>query len=83
MAIQSKIRDIETRQNEINKLQKQIGTYGKTRAAYERYKKSKWDKDLFEAERADITLHKAAKKYFDAYSVLRRCAADAEFNGAD
>jgi hypothetical protein len=47
-------------------LQKNIGTYGKTKAAYDRYKRSGWDKDLYENERTDITLHKAAKKYFDA-----------------
>ena len=40
----------------------------KTRDTYAKYKASGWDKDFFEAERADITLHKAAKKYFDEHN---------------
>jgi flagellar basal body-associated protein FliL len=36
---------VETRQQEINELQKQIGAYGKTRNTYAIYKKSRWDKD--------------------------------------
>ena len=57
---------VSARQRSINDLQKQIGTYGKTRGAWERYKNSGYDPDLFEAERADLTLHKAAKNYFNA-----------------
>ena len=60
-----KLKEIESRQNAIAELQKNIGTYGKTRAAWERYKKSGYDSGVFEIERADITLHKAAKKYFN------------------
>ena len=60
-----KIKEAETRMAEITELQKQIWIYGKTRDAYNRYKKSGFDKDLYESERADITLHQAAKKYFD------------------
>jgi len=71
MVIQSKIREIEKRQNELNELQKQIGVYGKTRGAYNAYKRSGWDKDFFEANRADITLHKAAKKYFDEHGSVK------------
>jgi hypothetical protein len=32
---------------------------------YERYKASKYSAAFFEEHRAEITLHKAAKKYFD------------------
>ncbi|MDR1061371.1 MAG: relaxase/mobilization nuclease domain-containing protein [Clostridiales bacterium] len=63
-AVRRRIRELEIRQGEINGLQKQIGTYGKTLSAYSAYKRSGWDKDFFEANRADIVLHKAAKKYF-------------------
>ncbi len=68
MALSNKINKIETQQNEINALQKQIKTYGRTLATYKAYKRSGWDKDFFEANRADITLHKAAKKYFDEHN---------------
>ena len=60
-----KIKDIEARLTEISALQKQIGTYGKTRDVFVKYKASGYDKDFYESRRADITLHRAAKKYFD------------------
>jgi hypothetical protein len=60
------IREIGDKQKSISELQKQIGVYVKTRKTWERYKASKFSKDFFEAERADLTLHKAAKAYFDA-----------------
>ena len=62
---QKKIKEIDERLNEISALQKQIGTYGKTRSTYDKYKASGWDKDFYETERADIILHRAAKKYFN------------------
>ena len=67
MAIQSKIREIEKQQQEINELQKYIGQYGKTRKIYQQYKASGWDNSFYEAHRADIELHKAAKKYFSEH----------------
>ena len=51
--------------NEITELQKHIGTYGKTRDIYAQYKKSGWNEKFYEEHRADITLHRMAKKYFD------------------
>jgi hypothetical protein len=68
MAVQGKIRDIENEQSRINELQKYIGTYGKTRAVYKAYneiKNPKKNAAFYEAHRADITLHKTAKKYFN------------------
>ena len=62
---QKRIKDIDTRLTEISDLQKQIGTYGKTRSVYDKYKASGWDKDFYESQRADIILHRAAKKYFN------------------
>ena len=66
--LSTRLKEIGERQNAIADLQKQIGIYGKTRAAWERYKKSGYDQGVFEIERADITLHKAAKKYFDEHN---------------
>jgi uncharacterized protein YbcV (DUF1398 family) len=63
--ITQEIREIDEKQKDIAELQKQIGTYQKTRATFERYRKSGWNRDFFEANRVDITLHRAAKKYFD------------------
>jgi len=60
-----KIKDIDNRLKEISELQKQIGTFGKTRDTYSKYQASGWDKDFYESQRADITLHRAAKKYFN------------------
>jgi predicted nucleic acid-binding Zn-ribbon protein len=64
--LNSEIRETESKQKDIADLQKQIGTYGKTRKVYEAYRKSGWDSGFYEANRADITLHRASKKYFDA-----------------
>ena len=64
-ALTKKIKAAETRMAEITELQKYIGTYGKTRDTYARYRKSGWNNDFYEEHRADITLHRAAKKHFD------------------
>jgi len=64
-ALTKKIKEAETRMAEISELQKQIGTYGKTRDVYAQYHKSKWSEKFYEEHRADIILHRAAKKYFD------------------
>jgi hypothetical protein len=64
--LSSRLKEVETRQQDIAELQKQIGTYGKTRNTYAIYKKSGWDKDYNDANATDIILHRAAKKYFDA-----------------
>jgi len=63
----AKIKAVEERLGEISELQKHIGTYGKTREVYAQYKASGWDKNFYEQFRADITLHKAARKYFDEH----------------
>ena len=77
---QDRIDEIKTRQKEIAELQKKIGTYGKTKEKYSRYKElqkyqqTSWEKfrktehpatTYYEAEYTDIALHIAAKKYFD------------------
>jgi hypothetical protein len=64
-ALTKKIRDAETRMNEISELQKHIGQYGKTRDVYAAYKKSGWSQKYYDGHTADIILHRAAKSYFD------------------
>jgi hypothetical protein len=79
---QDRINEITSRQKEIAELQKKIGTYGKTKEKYSHYKKlqkyqqTSWEKfrktehpsvTYYEAERTDIALHEAAKKYFDEH----------------
>ncbi|MDL2302715.1 hypothetical protein LJC58_10265 [Lachnospiraceae bacterium OttesenSCG-928-D06] len=59
------------RQKEITELQKQIGNYGKNIKVYERHKSSGWSKDFYEAHRAGITLHQAAKKYFNGIGLKK------------
>jgi hypothetical protein len=61
----TRIKEIEARQKEIAELQKQIGTYGKTRDIYAKYKASGWSRSFYDIHAADIILHRAAKKYFD------------------
>ena len=69
-----RIKEIEVRQKEISELQYNIGHYGKSRVVYKVYRniKSQKDRDIFfEANRADITLHLAAKKYFDGLGLKK------------
>jgi hypothetical protein len=67
----NRIKEIENRQSQITELQKQIGAYGKTRDVYARYKSSGFSSDFYENHRAAITLHNAAKKYFDEHKELQ------------
>jgi hypothetical protein len=64
-ALTKKIRDAETRMNEVSELQKYIGQYGKTREVYAAYKKSGWSQKYYDEHTADILLHRAANSYFD------------------
>ena len=66
-----KIKAAEKRLAEIAELQKYIGTYGKTREIYAKYKASGWSRDFYEEHRADITLHRAAKKHFDGLGIKK------------
>jgi len=65
-ALSAKIKDADKKLKDIAELQKQISTYGKTRAVYDAYKKSGWDRAYYDANASDIILHRAAKKFFDA-----------------
>ena len=63
--ISSRIKEIDSRLPEISSLQKNIGTYSKTKDIYAEYSKSKWSKKYYSDNREDIELHKAVKKSFD------------------
>jgi hypothetical protein len=64
-ALAGRIKDADKKLKDISELQKQIGNYGKTRAVYDAYKKTGWDRAFYDANAADIILHRAAKKFFD------------------
>jgi hypothetical protein len=51
---------------EIKELQKYIGQYRKTRETYKAWLASKRDPNFYEYFREDISLHQAAKNYFDS-----------------
>jgi len=60
-----KLKPIESRLRDIAELQKQIKIYGRTRDTYVKYKASGRDQNFYEANRADIALHEAARRHFD------------------
>ena len=70
-ALTKRIRDIEARQKDVAELQRQIGTYGKTRDIYAKYKASGWSRDFYDIHAADIILHRAAKKHFDTLKMKK------------
>jgi hypothetical protein len=70
-ALTKRIKEIEARQKEVAELQKQIGTYGKTRDIYAKYKASGWSRGFYDVHAADIFLHRAAKKYFDGLGMKK------------
>ena len=61
----TRIKEIEARQKEIKDLQYHIGHYSKGQKIYAQYKASGFDQAFFEANRAPLTLRRAAKNYFD------------------
>ncbi len=65
-ALSEEIRACETRLKEIGNMKKAITDYSKTRGVYEAYRKAGYSKKYFEEHRAEITIHKAAKKAFDS-----------------
>ena len=65
-ALSEEIRACEARLKEIGNMKKAITDYSKTRGVYEAYRKAGYSKKYFEEHRAEITIHKAAKKVFDS-----------------
>ena len=70
-SISTEIKSIENRLDSISELQRQIGTYGKTREVYNAYKSSNFDSGFYEKNRASIALHEAARKHFDSLGVKK------------
>jgi len=70
-AVTAKIRAAETRMAEITALQKQIGNYHRTREIYAQYRAAGYSKKFLAAHDAEITIHQAAKKYFDSLNLKR------------
>ena len=60
-----KIKANSQRMTEIAELQKNIGSYIKTRDIYRQYRESGWSKKFYESHESDIIIHKAAKTAFD------------------
>ena len=69
--ITAEIKSIETRKKEIAELQRQIGTYGKTRDIYNAYKRSGYDTEFYEKNHTSLALHEAARKHFDSLGVKK------------
>lgn len=64
----SKIKSCEKRMSEIQKIKKAIIDYSKTREVYSNYRMSGYSKKFFEEHRAEIEIHKVAKKVFEEHS---------------
>ena len=70
-AISVRIKEIDVRLPEISSLQKNIGTYSKTREIYAEYRNSNSSKKYYSANKENIELHKAAKQAFDALGLAK------------
>ena len=69
--LSDKIKAAEKRMAEIAVMQKQIINYAKTREMYVAYRKAGYSKKFLSEHESEITLHKAAKKYFDEQGVTK------------
>ena len=66
-----RIKAIEPRLSEITDLQKHIGSYSKTLDVYRQYRDGGWNKKFYVQHESEITIHKAAKKYFDSLGLKK------------
>ena len=66
-ALSAQIKAAEKCMAEIAVLKKHIINYSKTRDVYVAYRKAGYSKKFYEEHTADLLLHKAAKKAFDAF----------------
>ena len=64
-ALRGEIKKREETLDTISELRDQIVSYVKTKDVYAEYRKHGYSKNFYESYRAEIELHKAAKKYFD------------------
>jgi len=60
-----RLRATEAELREIKEMRRHIIDYGRTRETYAAYRKAKNPTQFFEEHRADITVHLAAKKFFN------------------
>lgn len=70
-ATSDRIEIIESRLGEISSLQKNIGTYSKTKEIYRQYCDSGWNKKFHAMHESDIIIHRTAKKYFDSLGMTK------------
>ena len=64
--LSEEIKTCEAKLKELGSLKKAIVDYSKTRSTYEAYRKAGYSKKFLESHREEITIHRAAKKAFDA-----------------
>ena len=69
--LSDRIKTAETRMAEIAALRTQIINYAKTREIYVAYRKAGYSKKFRAEHEADILLHQAAKKHFDALGLKK------------
>jgi len=69
--VSDRMKDLETALNDNAALQKHIVNYSKIRATYVEYRKAGYSKRFRETHEADILLHQAAKKAFDALGLKK------------
>ena len=69
--LSDRIKTAETRMAEIAVLRTQIINYAKTREIYVAYRKAGYSKKFRAEHEADILLHQAAKKHFDALGLKK------------
>lgn len=63
--LDANLKGIESRLSDVAVLKKHIINYRKTKDTYVAYRKAGYSKKFLEEHRPEITLHKAAKEYFD------------------
>ncbi|WP_418329778.1 hypothetical protein [Ruminococcus sp.] len=70
-ALSDSIKAAEKRMVEVQALQQHIKNYRNTRQIYIEYRKSGYSKKFFEEHRQEITIHKAAKQFFDELQITK------------
>lgn len=61
----------QSRLTEISETKKAIANYARTRATFEAYKKSGYNKDFLEANREEILIHRASKEFFNSHNLKK------------
>ena len=69
--LSAKIKTAETRMAEIAVMRTHIINYAKTRDTYVAYRKAGYSKKFLAERESEITLHKAAKKFFDGQGIQK------------